>query len=605
LSNDAVIVLLVLGACFALFVSEKVRLDLVAMGVLLVLSLTGIASVPVALAGFSSPAVVMIAGLFVVGAALADTGVADWMGRRIDRLAGQSEARTVAVVMLVTSLVSAFMSSTGTVAILMPIVGSIARRRRLAPGRLLMPLAFGAHLGSNLTLISTPPNLLVSDALRDSGREPFHFFAFSVPGAVALCAGVACMVFFGRHRLPHGKLAGPAVSQPTPAGLAERFGLAEGLTRLRIGAGSDLADQTLGASNLRSHRAVTVIGIMRGSETVRVVPAARLRAGDELRVIGTDDAIAAAAAAHSLEQVEGHRSFSLADDESLAEVVVRRGRLVGESLRSASFRDRHRATVLALSRVEQGERIIHRDASLRDRHLRAGDTLLLKGRRKYLHRLRDDTSEVVLLDEPDDPADTFVDRYRAIASILVTLVMLFVMAAGVVPNVVAVLAAAFTLALGRCVPPATVYRSVSWESVVLISGMIPLAMCLESTGVTSYAVGAIEPWLGGMSPRTVLLLLVAFTSSLGMVLSNTATAVLVAPVAVRLSASLGIAPEPLLMGVAFAASAAFATPIASPVNALIVNPGGYRFRDFVVVGLPLQLLVLAITVLVVPLVWPF
>lgn len=604
--NDALLATLILAATIALFVSDRLRLDVVAMLSLLALALTGLASTEVVLSGFSSPAVLMIAGLFVVGAAISETGVADWFGRRLEKLAGQDERRVLAVIVCATALLSAFMSSTGTVALLLPVVGSIAARRGLAPGRLLMPLAFGAHLGSNLTLISTPPNLIVSDALRGAGHEPFRFFGFLVPGLVVLVVGVAYLTFYGRRWLPAGEGLRAARATLSDRDLAAEYGLADALSCLRVPARSTLVGRSLAEANLRAAHGVTVVGVVRAGEALRVLPSLVFEAGDELRVLGSAEALASLGAAHGTELYETASHFSLPVEESLAELVLpRRSRLVGRALRDAKFRDRYRATVLALHRIEGAGKVCLTDASLRDVTLRPGDILLVKGRRKYLRNLRDERDDLVLVAEPDVAADVLVDRPRALGAVAITLAMLIVMAFGWLPNVVAVLSAALLLVMAGCVRPAEVYRSVNWESVVLIACMIPMSTTLESSGATAVVVRFVEGNLGGVSPRALMGLVVLITSTLGMVLSNTATAVLVAPVAVRLASAFGVAPEPLLMGVAFAASAAFATPIASPVNVLVMTPGGYRFADYTRVGLPLQLLVLATAVLVIPLVWPF
>jgi len=604
--TDALITFVILGATIGLFASDRLRLDVVAMLSLLALTLTGVAPLEVALSGFSNPAVVMIAGLFVVGAAISETGVADWLGRRLDRVAGTSEAQVIAAVMGATALVSAFMSSTGTVAILLPIVVTMAARRRISPGRLLMPLAFAAHLGSNLTLISTPPNMLVSDVLRGAGHEPFSFFSFFVPGMVALVVGVAYMALIGRRTLPAGDAIDPATRSLSQGELATEYGLGEALVRVRIAADSGLVGRTIAETNLRAAHGVTIVGISRCGEALRVLPSTVLAAGDELGVLGSDGALAALASGFAVEALPGATTFALAPEESLAEIVLpRRSRLVGRTLREVKFRDRYRANVLALRRIESRGPVCHTEVALRDLKLAAGDTLLVKGRRKYLRVLHDDRANVVLVAEPDATPGVILDRPRALGAVAITLLMLLIMAFSWLPNVVAVLLAAAALVVSQCVRPADVYRAVNWESIVLIAGMIPLAVALDRTGATQLVVAAVERQLMGAGPTVVLALCVLTTSALGLVLSNTATAVLVAPIALRLAGAFGIAPEPLLMGVAFGASAAFATPIASPVNVLVMAPGGYRFAHFTRVGLPLQLLVLATAVLVIPLVFPF
>lgn len=606
MSTDSLIATTILGITIVLFVSDRLRLDVVALVSLLALTITGVAPLEVALSGFSNPAVLMIGGLFVIGAALTETGVADWLGRRLEQLAGEGEARVVAVVMAVTALISAFMSSTGTVAIFLPIVGSLAMRRGIPPAQLFMPLAFGAHLGSNLTLISTPPNLLVSDVLRGAGHEQFRFFSFLVPGLVVLVVGIAYVALLGRRLLPVGDKGEHAHRSLSQEELASEYGLGDALVRVRVRVGSKLVGVTLAAANLRAAHSITVVAITRRGESLRVVPRVLFEPGDELSVLGDVEAIDAFASSFKLELLAGPSTFALPPEESLAEVVIpRRSRLAGRALRDVKFRDRYRANVFAVRRVEGGKMTFYTSESLRDQVLREGDTLLVKGRRKYLRNLQDDRANVILVAEPDATPGALLDRPRALGSIAITLLMLVVMAFGWLPNVVAVLLAAVILVMTGCVRTGDIYRSVNWESVVLIAGMIPLASALERTGATSFAVSLVERHLQGASPTVVMALLVAITSAMGMVLSNTATAVLVAPVAVRLAVAFGIAPEPLLMGVAFASNAAFATPIASPVNVLVMTPGKYRFADYTKVGLPLQLLVLTIAVIVIPLVWPF
>lgn len=605
MSAEALVTFGILGVTIALFVSDRFRLDVVAMAALLALALTGVASLDVALSGFSNPAVLMIAGLFVVGAAISETGIADWLGQRLERLAGHGERRVIVVVMLATAVTSAFMSSTGTVAILLPVVGTLALRRGIAPSHLLMPLAFAAHLGSNLTLISTPPNLLVSDALRDAGHEPFRFFSFSVPGLVVLVAGVAYVALLGRRLLP--VRGGPPASVRffTDRDLAADYEIESALCSARVGEKSSLVGRTLAQANLRAAHGVTVVAILHDGQAKRVLPARAFEIGDELRVLGDPEAIERLSSDFGVELLSGPAAFSLPPEESLAEVVLpRRSHLTGRTLRVSRFRDRYRATVLAVRRLEGERRVCYPQSALRDLVLRPGDTLLLKGRRKYVQSLQEHRDDLVLLALPD-AAPGIIDQKLALAAAAITLVMLVVMAFGWLPNVVAVLLAALALVLAGCVRPTHVYRAINWESVVLIACMIPLATSLQTTGGTSFIVASLEGVLAGAAPTVILALLVALTSAMGMVLSNTATAVLLAPVAIQVGAAFGIAPQPLLMGVAFGASAAFATPIASPVNVLVMTPGQYRFVDYVRVGLPLQLLVLALAVLVIPIVWPF
>ncbi len=532
---DAILTLAILVVTIALFISDRFRLDVVALFSLLALVLSGVLSPEESLAGFSSPVGVMIAALFVVGGALTDTGVAEWLGHRMGRMAGENEAQVILWVMLTTTCVSAFMSSTGTVAILMPVVGTLAHRKGIAPGRIFLPLAFSAHLGSMLTLISTPPNLVVSDTLRAAGQEPFRFFSFFPVGIVILFVGIAYFVLYGRKRLP-GE---------------------EGTVRAAYRSWTEDVEDMAREWKLRP--------------------------------------------------VADAGPFVLSVEESLAEVVLpRRSPLVGRTLRETKFRDRFHVTVLAVRR-SSGDVVAAGPATpaLLEFPLRGGDTLLVKGRHKHLRNLKDERSEFILVAEPDRPSERFLEPRRAAAAVAITLGMLIVMGFGWLPNVVAVLVAAGAMVMTRCVRPVDVYRTINWESLVLIAAMLPMATALEKTGLTRMLVAWAETSFSGAPPVAVLAAVLLLTSTLGLFLSNTATAVLIAPVALRVAEGLNLAPQPLLMGVAIAASAAFATPISSPVNTLVMGPGGYRFGDFTRVGLPLQVLVLVIALLVVPLVFPF
>jgi di/tricarboxylate transporter len=613
-SQDAIIVFVILGVTIALFVSDRLRLDVVALLSLLALLLSGVISVEQGLAGFSSPLVLMIAGLFVIGSGLAQTGVAEWMGLRLASIAGSREARVMVVMMTASALLSAFMSSTGTVAVLLPVVVSMADRARLSPSRLLIPLAFASLIGGTLTLIGTPPNLVVSNQLREGGLEGFGFFSFTPVGVVLLLVGIAFMVLVGRRLLP----GAPASAEPDSLrpsvvlrNIAKEYDLPAHQHRLRVAAGSVLVGQTLARANLRARFGVTVIGIRRAGPTRReedtppLIPSVEFRADDVLTVQGEAADTRRLAAELELVELPDDGQFALAPDESLAEVVVpRRSRLVGRSLREIKFRDRYRATILAIRRAGRtGAQRGDLPAS-RDLRLEHGDTLLLKGRSRYLGNLREERRDLVMVTEPRTRHKVEITGTRAMLAVAITVGMLVLMTFDVVPNVVAVLLAAVAMVTLGCLSAVDAYRGINWESVVLIAAILPMATALEKTGGMRMAVDALVGSLGGKGPYLVLAALFVLTSAFSQVISNTATAVLVAPVAFKVAVDLGFAPHAFLMTVAIAASTAFATPIASPVNTLVLNPGGYRFGDFFKVGLTLQIVLLAVTLLVVPLLFP-
>ncbi len=613
MTQDALIVFATLAGTIALFVSDRLRLDVVALMSLLVLLLTGVLTPKEGVQGFSNPIVLMIAGLFVVGGALSATGVADWLGGKLGALAGTNETRLIVVIMLATALLSAFMSSTGTVAVLLPVVGTLAHRARISPARLLMPMAFASLLGGLLTLIGTPPNIVVSDQLRSQGLEPFRFFTFTPPGVILLGVGVAFMALIGKRMLPGGAAQQTTRDSLPPSAvmrdIVREYGLGGQLHRLQVPRDAAVVGKTLAQLDLRAQFELTVVGIARECEhdtlAIPTLPTASLHAGDVLLVQGHADAAARAANELALSQIPGRVDLALPGDESIAEVVIpRRSHLVGRSLRQIRFRDRYRATVLAVRGAGSQVASPSDFFATRDLRLSSGDTLLIKGRIKNLKNLVQERRDFVMVTEPRQPDDVKIQGVQAIAAILITLGMLVLMAFGIVSNVVAVLLAAVCMVLCRCLDANAAYRGINWESVVLIAAILPMATALEKTGGMRLVVDAFVGGLGGHGPYVLLTALFLLTSAFSQVISNTATTVLVAPIAYKIAVDLGLSPHAFLMTVAIAASTAFATPIASPVNTLVLNPGGYKFFDYVRVGLSLQLVLLVVTLAIVPWMFP-
>lgn len=597
--SPAAIVVTILAITIALFISDRLPLDLVALLSLAALMLTGVLTPAEALAGFSNPIVPMIAALFVVGAGLEASGVTRWLGAKLGRIAGSRERRVLLVVMLASAGLSSFMSSTGTVAILMPVVINTARRAGLAPARLLIPLAFSSLFGGMLTLIGTPPNLVVNDELRRQGVETFGFFSYSLPGLSILAVGIAFLIFVGPRLLPGRTSEADAPPRSvTQAQLADVYGLGDQIVTARVVAGSPLVGRTLRDANLRKRYGATVIGIRRGRDSERVVPDAVLHAGDRLRLqCPVPDQATGLLRDEGLEPVSD-RDEMLPTGETMAEIVLpRRSSYVGRTLREVGFRTQHRSTVLAIQRG--GETLPGRTG---DVILRAGDTLLVKGPVSNIRLLSQATRDLVVVTETS-PGATL--GRTAPAAIVALVGMLVLMTFQLVPNVLAVLLAAIVMVLAGCLTTVEAYRRVNWESVMVIAAVLPMSTALEKAGAVAVLVDGLVAHLGGAGPVAILAVLFVATSVTSQVMSNTATTVLIAPVAFAVAAGLSLAPQPFLMTVAMAASTAFATPIASPVNMLVLNAGGYRFADFARVGIPLQLVLLVVVLLVVPLFFPF
>jgi di/tricarboxylate transporter len=609
---DIALVLGILAVTIVLFVSDRLRLDLVALLALLALTLTGILTPAEAAAGFGDTTVLLIAALFVVGEGLLQTGVAAALGRWLGRIAGTSEARILALTMLVVAPMSAFISSTGAVAIMLPVVVAVAGRAGLSPSRLLIPLAYGALIGGMLTLIGTPPNLIASDALVAAGRPPLGFFSLTPVGLLVLGAALALLVTLGRRLLPARVAAAEedAAGAPSQAELLAAYGVQDRLVRVRVGPGSSLAGSTVGESGLRQRFGATVIAARAWSPRRRrhgpatpAGPATPIAEGDllDLQLPPVEDARLLDAL--GLEVQAGEAGL---DPELLVvEVALTpRSRFVGRTLRDMAVRKAYGVGVLGVQRLGQPL-----GGDFAGEELRFGDTLLAVGARQALAPLVEGQrfyGDFVVATVPAGLGREGGELTpRAPAAVAITLAMLVVMAGGWLSPMVAALAAALALVLSGCVRAGDLYRRMSWESLVLIGAMLPMATALSKTGGTALIADGLVVALGPFGPVALLAGIFVLTALFSQFISNTATAVLIMPIALASARGVGVAPEPLLVTAAIAASAAFATPIASPVNTLVLKAGGYRFADYARAGLPLQLLVLLICLLVVPLLFPF
>ncbi len=607
MTSDALFVFGVLAAAVVLFASDRLRPDVVALLVIVALILGGILPVAEAVAGFGDSVVVLIAGLFVVGEGLVRTGVANQVGDWLTRVAGASETRLLVLLMLAVAGLGAFMSSTGVVAIFIPVVLGITSRLGIGPGRLMMPLAFAALLSGMLTLIATPPNLMVNDALRTAGLQPFGFLSITPIGLLALGVGVAYMWAIGSRLLPASPPpTGTAGRRQTLRELGESYDLLDQLHRLRVEPDSPLAGQNVAEAKLRSRYGVTIAGVERqrpfGDKVAPALATTELRPADILYLVGLDESVAIISAAERLTRlpIEDSQQRSLVKELGLVEVLLPPdSELIGQTLRQAAFRSRHGLSVLGIRR--RGQPL---PGNLIEEKLAFGDVLLVAGSWKQIGQLQGDRKHFLVLNLPVEFAEVSPAHRRAPFALLVLLAMVVMMTFGLVPNTAAALLAALAMGLFRCLRLEDAYRSINWPSLVVIAGMLPLARALEKTGGVTLIADGLAAGLGGFGPLALLAGIFLLAAVVGLFLSNTATAVLMAPVAIAAAQKIGVSPYPFAMTVAVAASAAFATPVSSPVNTLVLAPGGYRFNDFVRVGLPLILVMMAITLLVVPLLLP-
>ncbi len=613
---DLFTVFVILSLTIILFVSDRLRLDLVAIMAVLALLLSGTLTVDEALTGFSDDIVVIIAGLFVVGNGLLRTGVADAIGGRLSRVAGSDETRLLIVIMLVVAVLSAFMSSTGTTAIFLPIVVSLAWNAKISPSKLLMPMAFASLIGGMLTLIGTPPNLVVSNYLVAEGLEPFGFFDFTPIGLFVLAIAIIFILVLGRRLLP---IRAPSVS-PTSVQLAEDslslhdlamvYGLANNVFRLRVRRNSAFAGRSLAELQLTTRYHVTVLELQSWppdeelpTPPRHVGPKSYIVEHDILRVQGDVENVTRMAREQSLglRPLEELGGRFVSDEVGLVEVIIPpRSRLDGRTLEQTRFRDKYSVTVLGILR--RGEPI--KNEGLANEKLRFGDAMLVQGTWQQIDLLTDERRNFIVVGQPQEMIATKQATNRAPVAVAIMLGMMVLMTLQLLPAVVAVLLAAALMVLSGCLTMEDAYSSMNWESIILIAGMLPMAIALEKTGGVTFISEALIDSLGTSGPLLLMGGLFVLTSVLSQVISNTATTVLLAPIAYTSALAMGVSPYPFMMTVAIAASTAFATPIASPVNTLVLSPGNYRFADFSRMGIPLQILILVATLAVVPILFP-
>lgn len=775
------LVLAILAGAFVLLISEKVRMDVVALLVLGTLALTGLVDPAQALSGFSSPAVITVWAVFILSGGLTRTGVANFIGRQVLRVAGNGEARLIAAIMLTAGLMSSVLNNVGVAALLLPVVMDVARRTGRNPSRLLMPLAFGALLGGLTTLIGTPPNILVNDVLSDFGLARFEFFDYTPVGLAVLLSGVAFMVLVGRHllperditkeaagadlgrifgyqeriailRLPQGspltgrtlaasrlgaalglnvlailrpqdrKLApgpntvlqagdqlvvegrlerleelqgqenlqlddrqveltellsaeaefaelrigdgSPLIGQTlAQIGFRHQFGvnilairhdgqlqrsalqdrplqardsllifatrvqldfiggvsdiasvvhlspgqveasyrLRESLLSLRIPAASILAGRSLAESRLGGAFGLSVLGIRRNGKThLAPHPEDRLEAGDQLLVEGQPD---------DLELLRGLRELIIdrdttvdltrleSDQVGLSGVVLSpQSTLDGKTLRDLHFREKYGLSVLAIWRGGTARR-----SDLRDIPLRFGDALLLYGSRSKLKVLGTESEFLVLTEEAQEPPRLG----KAPIAVLVMLGVLVPVILGWVPIAIAAVVGATVMVLAGCLTMDEAYRDIEWRAVFLIAGMLPLGIAMQQTGAAAYLAERLVALAGSPTPVSVLAGLFLFTALITQVMPTPAVVVLMVPIAISTARIMGVSPHALTMAVAVSAAGNSLNPVSHPANSLVMGPGGYRFSDFLKVGLPLTLVILVVVLTVLPIFWPY
>ena len=616
------ITLLILVLAIVFFVSSKIRSDLVALCALLALLLFEILTPEEALSGFSSSIVVMMIGLFIVGGGIFQTGLANMISNRIVLLAGDSPFRLYVLVMLTACVVGAFVSNTGVVAMLLPVVVSLAATAGVSSSRLLMPLAFASSMGGMLTLIGTPPNLVISEELEKAGFAPLSFFSFTPVGLICVVLGMVVLWPLSKRFLSKSNRKGKKRKlQKTLLELTQDYQLANSLYRVRIEEHSSLVNKRIMDVQIaEQYDGITILEIAKKNE--RYVPFSKAfyqKIVSPQTVLEHKDILYISGALETIQRFAEHKNLTFSDyladrspaaftgdlmfDEvGLAEVVVlSNSRLINKKVKESLFRQNYQVNILGIHRSNR-----YLLEKIKDEPIKAGDALLVQGEWKNIDRLSEETNEWVVVGQPLTEASKLTIDHKAPLAAAIMLGMVVLMAFNILPAVTAVMLAAMAMVLSGCLRNVeAAYQTINWESILLIGGMLPMSLALEKTGISSAISEMLVSQLGQLSPTFLLAGIYLATSVLTMFISNTATAVLFAPIAMQAALQMDVSPLPLLFAVAVAASMCFASPFATPPNALVMSAGRYTFMDYVKVGLPLQLLLAAVMIAVLPLLFPF
>lgn len=588
---DALIVLAILVAALVAFVSDRMRIDLVALLVMVTLMVLGIVTPQEGLAGFANPATVTIATMFVLSAGLQRTHLPAVVGNYLVQLARGSETWLIFWLMVATALFSAFILNTAIVAVFIPIALRIAREMEISPSRLLMPISFGAMLGGTLTLIGTSTNLLISSIAVEAGLSPFSFFAFLPFGLMTLVVGVLYMLTLGRRLLPH---------RPVEEDLLDKYHVREYLSQIEVKPGSTIIGKRLRDLNLSEQYDVTVLDILRDGRSISLPGASQtIQAHDVILVRAPLDKLLALQRVEGLQLVASDQllasRLTQEGELGMAEVVVApQASIQGFSIKELNFRQRF--GVLAIGMLRKGMSLT---GKFTHEPIMAGDMLLVVGDRPNLVRLSQSPDFLLLVDVP-------MPETRHTRAVWAFLIMAGVVVATLLgmPIVVSALAGAVLMVLTGVLTLDEAYHALDKRVLVLLAGILSLEAAMVNSGLAQWlgdgllqVLGQAEPWMLVGAFYLMAMLLTA-------VMSNQATAVILAPIAISTAQELGASPVPLLMAITFAASASFLTPVGYQTNTMIYNTGNYRFTDFTRVGLPLNVLLLILATICIPWIWP-
>ena len=631
--HSMTITLIILIITVAMFIWGRVRADIVALSALAALLVLGILTPAEALAGFSSPIVIMMIGLFVVGGAIMQTGLAKLTGNKLMALSRGNETVTFLLVMLVTSFIGAFVSNTGTVALMMPIIMSLAAGSGMQSSRFLMPLAFAGSLGGMLTLIGTPPNLVIDEVLTEAGFKPLAFFSFFPVGIIVIAIGIIVLMPLSKIFLSKKQNGKKKNNRKSLDDLVDEYQLLDNLHRYIVpskrtaaaidenGQMMDIVGKTLKDLSIQKKYGVSIIeirnekksrlGLVKDVNQNMAKSSSTIAVHDTLYIMGDEEKIERFAQDYDLRKMKDVKIDFY--DLGLTEIVVMpTSNFAGLRIGDANLRKRFGINVLGVKRGgsssdgKVGKEYI--TDNLIATKLHVGDMLLVQGEWTNLAHLTADTTNWVVLDQPEKTADKVLLDYKAPVAAAIMLLMIAMMVFDFIPvaPVTAVIIAGLLTVFAGCFRNVeAAYKTINWESIVLIAAMMPMSTALEKTGASALVSQGLVDSLGSMGPTALLAGIYFTTSLMTMFISNTATAVLMAPIALVAAQQVGVSPYSFLFAVTLGASMCFASPFSTPPNALVMKAGGYTFMDYVKVGLPLQIIIGVVMTFVLPLLFPY
>jgi di/tricarboxylate transporter len=588
---DNILILAITAAAAVLFVTEKLRVDLTALCVLGALLILQLINPEQALYGFANTATATVAAMFVLSAGLVRTGLVEWLARHLDRFAGKGERKLIIVLCVTVALLSAFIINTATVAILIPIAVILAKTRKIAPSRVLIPLSFASQFGGVCTLIGTSTNILVNSLAISNGLKRFNVFEFAPLGIILVIIGILYLTLFSRILIPKRKGVDEQI---------DKYRLCDYLAEMRVKDGSPLIGKQWGALKNKDLQNIDLIKIIRGDKATWRASKTIIRKDDHLLLHGNANELIKMKDNYQLET----RADTVINDQKLRSdkielieaLVPPRSKLIGQTLRGADYIRRFGCVVLAIQR---------RDKILRDRladiDFDDGDTLLLQCDKESVRRIMQSKDLIAT----NELTELHLRKDRALRALTIFVAIILLAVFNIVSIMVAALIGAVAMVVGRCITIEEAYNAIDWKVIFLLGGILPLGLALQQTGTATWLATTVMQPLLDMGPLIVLASFYLITAALTEMMSNNASAILLVPIALSVAEIMGVSARPFLIAITFAASTSFATPIGYQTNTMIYAPGGYRFSEFARNGIPLNILFWVTTVLLAPIIWPF